>query len=201
MQISPIPTLSEEINDIRLRTADIVGLDTLAFVANTAYQKCENDPSRDIFKLPDFLNTMIDNKSLGQKTGAGFYKKIDKGVIHSIDLKTLDYTPMNKKRYRAIALAKERTLLADKLKAIVDSKDSAGEFVWATMSRSLLYSINNLLTIADNVVDVDNALKWGFGWDFGPFEILDAIGVEYFISRLKKEGKSVILKVCTINFK
>ena len=93
---------------------------------------------------------------------------------------------MNKKRYGAIALAKERTLLTDKLKAIVDSKDLAGEFVWATMSRSLLYSINNLLSIADNVVDVDNALKWGCGWDFGPFEILDAIGVEYFISRLKR---------------
>ena len=173
------------------RTADVVGLDTMAFVAKTAYDKCLDDSEREIFKIPEYLNQMLDKKWLGQKTKQGFYKKIDKGVIHSIDLKTLEYTPMNKKRYGAIALAKERTLLTDKLKAIVDSKDLAGEFVWATMSRSLLYSINNLLSIADNVVDVDNALKWGFGWDFGPFEILDAIGVEYFISRLKKEGKSI----------
>ena len=96
---------------------------------------------------------------------------------------------MNKKDM-ALALAKERTLLTDKLKAIVDSKDLAGEFVWATMSRSLLYSINNLLSIADNVVDADNALKWGLVGILD-LEILDAIGVEYFISRLKKEGKSI----------
>ena len=81
------------------RTADVVGLDTMAFVTKTAYDKCVDDPERDIFKIPDYLHKMLDNKWLGQKTKQGFYKKIDKGVIHSIDLDTLEYSPMNKKRY------------------------------------------------------------------------------------------------------
>jgi len=173
------------------RTADVVGLDTMAFVTKTAYDKCVDDPERDIFKIPDYLHKMLDNKWLGQKTKKGFYKKIDKGVIYSIDLDTLEYSPMNKKRYGAIALAKERIYLKDKLNAIVRSKDVAGEFLWASISRSLLYSINNLNSISDGIVSVDQALKWGFGWEMGPFEVLDSIGLEYFTTRLKKEGKTI----------
>ena len=134
---------------------------------------------------------MFENGWLGQKTKQGFYKKIDKGVIHSIDLQTLEYSPMKKKRYGAIALAKERTYLKDKLYAIIRSNDTAGDFLWASISRSLLYSINNLYSISDSVVSIDNALKWGFGWEMGPFEVLDAIGLDYFISRLKEEGKTI----------
>ena len=89
------------------RTADVVGLDTMCFVANTAYEKCINDPERETFKIPDYLQKMVDNEWLGQKSKQGFYKKIDKGVIHSIDLDTLEYTPQNKKRYPGVRLAKE----------------------------------------------------------------------------------------------
>ena len=109
------------------RTADIVGLDTMQFVAKTAYENCIDDPEREIFKLPDYLSKMIDNKWLGQKTKQGFYKKIDKGVIHSIDLDTLEYKPMNKKKYAAFSLAKEKTYLRDRLYTIVRSDDIAGE--------------------------------------------------------------------------
>ena len=90
------------------RTADIVGLDTMEFVAKTAYEKCLNDPERDSFKLPDYLSKMINNKWLGQKTKQGFYKKVDKGVIHSIDLDTLEYKPMKKKKYAALIASKNR---------------------------------------------------------------------------------------------
>ena len=173
------------------RTADVVGLDTMAFVAKTAYDNCPDDPERDIFKLPDYLSKMIENNWLGQKTKQGFYKKIDKGLIHSIDLKTLDYKPMDKKKYAAFALAKEKTYLRDKLYTIVRCDDVAGEFLWSVMSKSLLYAANNIGSIADDIVSVDNALKWGFGWDLGPFEVLDAIGLEYFINRIRSEGNSV----------
>ena len=175
------------------RNADIVGLDTMQFVAKTAYDKCPDAPEREIFKLPEYLLKMIDNKWLGQKTKQGFYKKIDKGVIHSIDLETLEYTAMNKKRYAAITLAKEKTYSRDKLNAIVRSDDVAGNFLWNIISRSLLYAANNVGSIADDIVSIDNALKWGFGWELGPFEVLDAIGLEYFVERVKSDGNKVPL--------
>ena len=173
------------------RTADIVGLDTMKFVAETAYNNCPDDPEREIFKLPEYLLKMIENKWLGQKTKQGFYKKIDKGVSHSINLETLEYGPMKKNRYSAISLAKEKTYLRDKLNAIVRSDDIAGDFLWNVISRSLLYAANNIGDISDDIISIDNALKWGFGWELGPFEVLDAIGLEYFVERVKSEGNSV----------
>ena len=112
------------------RTADIVGLDTMCFVANTAYEKCTDDPERETFKIPDYLQKMVDNEWLGQKSKQGFYKKIEKGVIHSIDLDTLEYTPQNKKRYSGVSLAKENVKLKDRLVALAYSDDTAGDFVW-----------------------------------------------------------------------
>ena len=173
------------------RTADIVGLDTMAFVAKTAYDNCPDDPEKEIFKLPEYLSEMLKNKWLGQKTKQGFYKKVDKGVIHSIDLETLQYKPMNKKKYGAFALAKEKTYLKDRVHTIVRSDDIAGDFLWKIISKSLLYAANNVGSIADDIVAIDNALKWGFGWELGPFEVLDAIGLEYFIKRVKSEGNKV----------
>ena len=173
------------------RTADIVGLDTMKFVAETAYNNCLDDSERELFKLPEYLLKMVENKWLGQKTKQGFYKKIDKGIIYSLDLETLDYKPMNKKRYAAIALAKEKTHLRDRLNTIVRSDDVAGDFLWNVISRSLLYAANNIGEISDDIVSIDNALKWGFGWELGPFEVLDAIGLEYFVERVKADGSSV----------
>ena len=173
------------------RTADVVGLDTMAFVAKTAYDNCPDDPERELFKLPDYLSKMLDNKWLGQKAQQGFYKKIDKGVIHSISLENLEYKPMNKKRYSAFALAKEKTYLRDRIYTIVRSDDVAGEFLWKVMSKSLLYAANNIAVIADDIVAIDNALKWGFGWELGPFEVLDAIGLDYFVQRIKSEGGKI----------
>ena len=116
------------------RTADIVGLDTLSFVAKTAFDKCLDDPERDIFEIPEFLNKMIKEGSLGQKSGQGFYKKIKKGVIHSLSLNTLEYSEMDKKRYGSIRIAKESTDLAERLRAIVRVDDQCGNFIWETIS-------------------------------------------------------------------
>ena len=173
------------------RTADVVGLDTMCYVANTAFEKCSNDPEKQVFKLPDYINKMIENNWLGQKTKQGFYKKIDKGIIHSLNLEKLEYTPMIKKRYAAFALAKEKTYLKDRLYAIVRSDDIAGEFLWKTFSRTLIYSANLVGTIANDVFSIDRAMKWGFGWELGPFEVLDAIGLDYFITRCKKDSINI----------
>ena len=173
------------------RTSDIVGLDTMCFVANTAFEKCINDPDKEIFKIPDYLQKMVDNGWLGQKSKQGFYKKIEKGVIHSIDLETLEYSPQTKKRYPGIGLAKENTQVGDKIKALVNSDDTAGQFIWEVTSKALLYSASRLGEIADDIVNIDRAMRWGFGWEMGPFEIWDAIGISESISRMKIESKNI----------
>ena len=173
------------------RTADIVGLDTFTYVAKTAYDKCEDDMYRDVFQLPDYINTMIDNGWLGQKTKQGFYKKIDKGVIHSLDFDTMEYSPQSKKRYSGIGLARENTNLLSKISALVDSPDVAGEFTWEVFSQTLLYAAYLNGEIADDIVSIDNALKWGFGWELGPFQVWDALGFEKTLDRMKEDRKSI----------
>ncbi|MAV59238.1 MAG: 3-hydroxyacyl-CoA dehydrogenase [Candidatus Marinimicrobia bacterium] len=173
------------------RTADIVGLDTLTYVAKTAYDKGVNDNFRNYFKLPEFIESMISNGWLGQKSKQGFYKKIEKGVIHSLDFETMDYTPQNKKRYKGVGLARENTNINSKLRALVNSEDIAGEFTWEVFSKTLLYASYLVGEISDDIISIDNALKWGFGWEVGPFEVWDALGFEKTLNRMKEDRKEV----------
>ena len=173
------------------RTADVVGLDTMCFVANTAYEKCTEDTERESFKVPGYIKKMIDNNWIGQKSGQGFYKKIDKGVIHSLDLDTLQYSPQSKNRYSGIQLAKENINLEDKIKALVGSDDIAGEFVWEITAKALIYSACRIGEVAEDIVNIDRAMKWGFGWELGPFEIWDALGLVDSVDRMKKDGMLV----------
>ncbi len=170
------------------RTADVVGLDTLAHVANTAYQKCPDDESREIFKIPDFLAKMIENKWLGQKTRQGFYKKEGKTIL-ALDLETMEYHPKKKVRMDGIRVAKSHHKTAGKIKALAYNPDKAGQFAWEILADTLIYSANRIPEIADDIVNVDNALKWGFGWQLGPFEIWDALGLERSLRRMKDAGK------------
>ena len=119
---------------------------------------------------------MLENEWLGQKSGQGFYKKIDKGVIHSLDLDTLEYTSQNKKRYTGIKLAREYTNMRDRFNALVYSEDSAGKLIWEITAKPLIYSANRLGEVADDIVNIDRAMKWGFGWNIGPFELWDNMG-------------------------
>ena len=173
------------------RTADIVGLDTMCFVANTAYEKCIDDTDREKFKIPDYLKHMVDNGWLGQKADQGFYKKIEKGVIHSIDLDTLKYSPQRKKKYSGIGLAKEFSASGDKIKALVNSPDIAGEFIWEVTANTLLYSAYRVGEIAGDIVNIDRAMRWGFGWSTGPFEVWDSIGLKDSLDRMKVEGRNI----------
>ena len=173
------------------RTADVVGLDTLMFVAKTAYSKCLDDDERELFKTPDFLQKMIENDWLGQKNSQGFYKKIDKGVIHSIDLDNLEYSPQIKKRFDGITFAKEFTDPIKSFNSLIYSSDTAGKFIWNSTKRVLIYCAKRLGEISDDIVSIDNAMKWGFAWNKGPFELWDDIGLVKSVRLMKAEGISV----------
>jgi len=173
------------------RTADVVGLDTLAHVAQTSFDKGEGDEERDIFQVPDMLKNLIDAGNLGQKTKAGFYKKIDKGVIHSLDLDTGDYSEQKKVRFDGFRLAKDRQTVGEKIAALTYSEDKAGKFFWEILAATLIYSAKRIPEISDDIINIDNAMKWGYGWELGPFETWDAIGVHRSIERMKAEGKTV----------
>ena len=170
------------------RTADIVGLDTMGYVAKTAYEKCVDDESRETFILPEYINKMLENKWLGQKSGQGFYKKIEKGVIHSIDLESLEYSPQNKKRYPGVRIAKEFTALDKRIEKLCYVDDPSGKFTWQTISKTLIYSANRIPEISDEIYSIDRSMRWGFGWDRGPFEAWDIIGLERSVERMKEEN-------------
>ena len=173
------------------RTADVVGLDVMEFVAKTAYDKCIDDPYREQYVIPDPIKKLIKDGNLGQKSGAGFYKKIDKGVIHVLDFETLEYRPINKKKFKAVSLAKEQNSLEGKLRAAVFSDDDAGKFLWSIISKSLLYCSDLVGEVSDDIVNIDNALRWGFGWEKGPFELWDILGFETVIDKMKEDNLKI----------
>jgi len=177
------------------RTADLVGLDTLAHVADNTYEGVPEDEQRDMFKSPDFLKQMIEKNMLGQKSSQGFYKKSkdDKGkkVILSLDYKSMEYTPQEKVKLASLEAAKTQSGLPAKLKTLYYGKDPAGEYSFKTTSEVLIYSANRLPEIADDIFNVDNAMKWGFAWKMGPFEVWDAIGVGKSVEKMKAAGMEI----------
>lgn len=177
------------------RTADIVGLDTLIHLANNTYASLPNDPDRDVLKVPPVMQKMLENKWLGDKVKQGFYKKTKtsegKKEILSLDLKTLEYRTQEKVRHESLGVAKNIEETGERIKAMVNADDEAGRFAWTIVRDGLVYTASRIPEIADDVVNVDNAMRWGFNWDLGPFEVLDAIGVKDFAERVKKDGVKV----------
>ncbi|WP_396141344.1 3-hydroxyacyl-CoA dehydrogenase NAD-binding domain-containing protein [Flavobacterium sp.] len=169
------------------RTVDVVGLDTLVHVANGLYEGCPNDEAHELFKLPDFINKMMENKWLGSKTGQGFYKKIDKDIL-SLDLDTLEYRPAKKASFATLELTKTIDKPIDRFKILVKGKDKAGDFYRKNFSAMFAYCTNRVPEITDEFYKIDDAMKAGFGWENGPFEIWDAIGVEKGIELMQSEG-------------
>ena len=172
------------------RTTDIVGLDVHANVSATSYDNLPDDEARDVLKAPEILHTLIDDGRLGQKTKAGFYKKTEDGIL-SVDLKTGKYKPQKKVRFDGYRLAKSYQSVTDRLKALTFSDDKAGKFFWEVTADSLIYSANCIPEISDDIINIDNAMKWGYGWELGPFEAWDAIGVKESILRMERENKKV----------
>jgi len=172
------------------RTVDVVGLDTLVHVANGLYENVPNDEAHELFKLPDFINHMMENKWLGSKTKQGFYKKVDKDIL-SLDLNTLEYRPNKKASFQTLELTKTIDNVIDRFKVLVNGKDKAGEFYRKSFAGLFAYVSNRVPEITDDLYKIDDAMKAGFGWEHGPFQIWDAIGVEKGIELIKENGEKV----------
>ena len=174
------------------RTVDVVGLDTLVHVANGIYENCPDDEAHELFKLPDFINTMMENKWLGSKTGQGFYKKVKKddgsSEILSLDLNTLEYRSKRSARFATLELTKTVDKVIDRFPILASGKDKAGEFYRKNFSAMFAYVSNRIPEITDDLYKIDDAMKAGFGWEHGPFQIWDAIGVQKGIEMMNAQG-------------
>ena len=171
------------------RTVDVVGLDTLVHVANGIYENCPNDEAHDLFKLPDFISKMMENKWLGSKTGQGFYKKEGK-TISVLDLNTLEYREKKRTKFATLELTKTIDNVIDRFKVLVGGKDKAADFYRKNFAAMFAYVSHRILEISDELYKIDDAMKAGFGWEHGPFQIWDAIGVQRGIEIMKSEGHS-----------
>lgn len=171
------------------RAVDVVGLDTLVHVANGIYKNCPNDEAHNLFKLPDFISKMLENKWLGSKSGQGFYKKEGK-KINVLDLKTLEYKDKKRVRFETLEQTKSIENIIDRFKILVNGKDKAGEFYRKSFAAMFAYVSNRVPEISDDLYKIDDAMKAGFGWEHGPFKIWDAVGVSFGLSLIKKEGLS-----------
>ena len=183
------------------RTADLVGLDVLAHVVRNIYDSVPNDESREIYKLPPLIEEMMKRGWLGEKTGSGFYKRVKKGggesEILTLDTKTMEYRPRQKAKFASIEAGKMIEDTRERLRSfvgpILEGKvvDKAARFIWGALSETCLYAARRVPEIADRIVEVDRAMRWGFNWELGPFEIWDTIGVEPMALMLKMVGKAM----------
>jgi 3-hydroxyacyl-CoA dehydrogenase len=182
------------------RTIDLVGLDILGHVVGNMTKNVHDE--RSDLKLPDFFNKMLEHKWLGDKTKGGFYKKSKSAGKEeerlALDWKTLEYHPRQKPKFAALDMAKTIEDTGTRLRTLLgmngsgpQKSDKAGAFLWSALSDLWTYSANRVPEISDSVVEIDRAMKMGFNWELGPFELWDAAGVEPTVARMKKEGKTV----------
>ncbi|MGH9569140.1 MAG: 3-hydroxyacyl-CoA dehydrogenase/enoyl-CoA hydratase family protein, partial [Candidatus Angelobacter sp.] len=180
------------------RTIDLVGLDVLGSVVRN-FSKNVQDERSDL-KLPEFFNKMLERKLLGDKTKGGFYKKVKApqgDERQGIDWKTLEYHPAQRPKFPALEMAKSIEDMGERLRTILagDPRDKAVKFIWASVSEMWTYSANRIPEIADSVVEIDEAMRMGFNWELGPFEVWDMADVPATIARMKNEGKPVAANV------
>lgn len=172
-----------------LRTLDVVGLDTFVHVARNVYDNTTGDEQK-VFEVPDYLLKMVENGWLGAKSGQGFFVKKGKEILE-LDLNTFEYGPRKQLDTPSITVAKQQKGLANRVKSLVYAEDRTGELLWSIIAPTLVYSAQLNGEISDNILGIDQAMKWGFGWTQGPFEIWDAIGVTQSVARLTKEGVEI----------
>ena len=176
------------------RLLDIVGLDIWAHVSRNLYEGVPADPWRERFQLQPFLQTLLERRWLGDKTGQGCYKKVEKDgkkEFWAIDWKTVEYRPPTKPRFPSVDAARLQEDLPQRLRMLVESTDRAGQFLWKMFRDTLLYSAAMFPEISDRIVEIDRAMKWGYANTLGPFELWDALGFESTARRMQKEGCSL----------
>ncbi|BCW93916.1 MAG: putative 3-hydroxyacyl-CoA dehydrogenase [Thermoanaerobaculum sp.] len=175
-------------------TVDLVGLDTMLHVVRTLREDLPNDEGQPYFQVPEFVTRMVEQKMLGRKSGAGFFKR-EKGANGEkqdfvLDWKTFNYRPKQRYDFPSLKATKNIHDPGERIKTLAFAEDRAGKFAWRVLRDTLAYTSRRLFEIADTIVDIDNALKWGFNWELGPFETWDALGVRTVVERMKAEGVS-----------
>lgn len=174
------------------RTTDVVGLDTLVHVANGLKANAPNDEAKDLFELPGYVARMVESKWFGDKTGQGFYKKVKnasgKSEILALDLKTLEYKPQMKIKFATLEQTKTIDNLRERMKVLVTGKDKAGEFYRASFFGLFQYVSNRIPEISDEIYKIDDAMRAGFGWEIGPFEMWDAVGLKESVEMMEQSG-------------
>ncbi|HAT65569.1 MAG TPA: 3-hydroxyacyl-CoA dehydrogenase [Flavobacteriaceae bacterium] len=175
------------------RTVDVVGLDTLVHVANGIYENCPNDEAHDLFKLPNFVQTLVDNKWLGSKSGQGFYKKVRKedgsSEILTLDLDSMEYRSSKRASFATLELTKSVDKVIDRFPILINGKDKAGDFYRQNFAGMFAYVTHRIPEISDELYKIDDAMKAGFGWEHGPFEIWDAVGLDKGLELMEAAGK------------
>ena len=169
------------------RTADVVGLDTFVHVSQNCFDSLPDDYERATFAIPDFLSGMVKKGLLGQKSKGGFYKKEGKDFF-TLDLDTLEYRPQQPAEFPSLKKIGKIEDVGERLNAIIADDSRAGKFAWHVLSRSLAYAANIAWDIADDIQNIDRAMKWGFNWEQGPFEAWQSLGVRKTAERMKAEG-------------
>jgi len=182
------------------RTADIVGLDVLVHVVKNIYETAPNDESREMYKVPALVEEMVKRGWLGDKTGQGFYKKMkgegEKEIRRSM-WNSMEYRARQKAKFASLEMGKAIEDTRERLRALVgpmlegQKGDKAQQFLWGGLSEMCLYAARRVPEISDNLVDVDRAMRWGFAWELGPFEIMDAMGMKAFAGQVQKEGRTL----------
>src|SRR5690625_1585167 len=176
------------------RTLDVVGLDTFIHVAKNVYDQVEGE-EKEVFDVPEFMQKMYEKGWLGAKSGQGFYLKKkgkDGSVIYELDPESFEYVDRKKLKTEATEMSKQQKGPRNKLKALVKAKgDRASDLVWSVLKPVLLYSAELVGEISDDIVAIDEAMRWGFGWEIGPFETWDAIGLGRSLERMKEEGETI----------
>jgi 3-hydroxyacyl-CoA dehydrogenase len=182
------------------RTTDIVGLDVLTHVVKNIYETAPDDESRERYKVPTLVEEMIKRGWLGDKTGQGFYKKVkgegEKEIL-TLDVHSMEYRARQRAKFASIDAGKAVDDTRQRLRALVgpvmegQRGDKAQQFLWNAISETCLYAARRIPEISDNLVDVDRAMRWGFGWELGPFEMMDALGVATFAAQVQRDGRAI----------
>ena len=175
------------------RTVDVVGLDTLVHVANGIYENCKEDERHLLFELPGFIQKLVENNWLGSKSGQGFYKKVKgkdgKSEILTLDLETMEYRSKKRASFATLELTKSVENVIDRFPVLISGKDKASEFYRKSFGSLFAYVSNRIPEIADDLYKIDDAMKAGFGWEHGPFQIWDAIGLDKGLELIEAEGQ------------
>jgi 3-hydroxyacyl-CoA dehydrogenase len=176
------------------RLMDLVGVDVFAHVAKNLYANAELDERREVYRLPPLVAGLVERQWLGNKTKQGFFRKQGDEIL-TLDPATFEYRPRQKPKFPSVDAARSIDDVRARARTLILGKDRAGQFLWKTTSEVLIYTANRIPEIADTVLEVDRAVRWGFNWELGPFELWDALGLRDSVERIREEGRTVPEKI------